>query len=82
METTAINNLQFLFQIFLLLSFILNIPGTCKLNCILWNCTLLVFYGIAQYFKFCYQQTLRKIYKVVTKAEHEVIILYEFGKRW
>ena len=34
----------------------------------------------AYVFKFYYQQILRKICHVETKAEHEVIILYEFGK--
>ena len=46
-----------------------NILGTCKLNCIV----------TAHLFKFCYQQILHKICHIVKKAEHEVIILYEFG---
>ena len=42
----------------------------------------IVFYATAHLFKFYYQQILCKICHVVTKAEHEVIILYEFGKWW
>ena len=40
----------------------------------------IVFYVTAHLFKFYYQQILRKISHVVTKSEHEVIIMYEFGK--
>ena len=44
----------------------------------------IVFYLTAHLFKFDYQQLLRKICYVVTKAGHEVIIPYEFWKynRW
>ena len=40
----------------------------------------IIFYVTAHLFKFYYQQILRKICHVVTKAEHEAIILYEFEK--
>ena len=69
-KTTCVNTLQFLFQIFKLFNPVSNILGTCKLNFILYL------------FKYCYQQILRKICRLVTKAEHEEIILYEFGKWW
>ena len=41
-ETTCINALQFLFQIFTLFNPIFNIFGTCKLNCVSCNCTPLL----------------------------------------
>ena len=57
-ETTCINTLQFLFQIFTLFNPISNIRGTYKLNCILCNRKPVI--------KFYYQQILRKICRVVT----------------
>ena len=47
-----------------------HIIGGSKVSCTLCNCKPFSIY----------QQTLRKICHVVTKAEHEVTILYEFGK--
>ena len=40
----------------------------------------IVFHVTAHLFEFYYQQILRKICHVVTKAENKVIILFEFGK--
>ena len=42
----------------------------------------IVFYVTADLLKFYYQQTLHKIFPIITNAEHEVTILYEFGKWW
>ena len=41
-----------------------------------------ILFYVTIYLKFCYRQILRKICHVVTKAEHEEIILYELGKWW